>query len=408
MIVKNVSGKIVWLLIVSLVLSVVSLTTYTWGRYIFFLVAVMVGLVYAVLCGGKFKLKFDMYQKLLIVFSLYTGASSLWAMNMSDSISKMTTLLSIALCYYPIYAYYRDCGTAEQLVSGIKWGGTAICLYTILFIGLDSLIRAASSDRFRIANEFSNANTLGMCAATVIFLQVWQCLFARGKKWELICCIPALLVMGAAQSRKSIIFVLVGIFVLYFLRYGDERKPVKTLLTLVSAVAVVIGILYVARQLEVFGGLSDRMRGLINSLTGTGEVDHSTELRHAMRDLGIAWWLKKPLFGVGVGNPHILAQQYLGTNAYLHNNYVELLCGGGIVGFFLYYAMFIYSIVSLISLRKVDKSLFSLAGTWCVLMLIMDYGMVSYYSKLDLFHLMTVFLIIEQMKNGKNELMEIE
>lgn len=406
MIVKNVSGKIVWLLIVSLVLSIVSLSTYTWGRYIFFLVAVMVGLVYTVRNRGKFKLKYDMFQKLLIAFALYTGASSLWAMNMSDSIEKMVTLISIAICYYPIYAYYRDCGTVEQLVSGIKWGGTAVCLYTISFTGLDVLMRAASAENLRIASEFANANTLGLCAATVIFLQIWQSIFAKGKRWEIICCVPSLLVIGATQSKKAILLLVVSVFLLFFLRYGFGKKPLKTFMTLILAVAIVIGMVYVASQSEIFSGLFERIQVMINTLTGVGTANYSTQVRLLMMKYGIEWWLQKPFFGYGVGNPHILARQYINYDAYLHNNYVELLCGGGMIGFTLYYAMHINVISKLSKLRDTDKPLFSLGFAWCILMLIMDFAMVSYYSKLDLFYLMTVFLIVEQMKSEKNEIME--
>lgn len=408
MVIKNVSGKLIWLLIVNLVLSIVSLSTYTWGRYIFFLVAIATGLIYTILFDGKFRVKFDIFQIILIIFAVYAGVSSLWAMNASDSFSKMVTILSIVFCFYPIYAYYRDYGDVEQLISGIKWGETFVCIYTIIFVGLNSLIIAASSDRYRIANDFANANTLGLCASTVIYLQTWQLMFSKGKKWELICCLPALIVMGASQSRKSIVFLLAAVFILYFLRYGEEKKPFKTLFIFISAVAIAIGLFYIASNLEIFSGLFERMSGLINSLTGAGKVDHSTELRHAMRNLGIEWWLKRPLFGVGIGNPHILTQQYLGTDAYLHNNFVEILCGGGLIGFILFYSMHVYSILKIIKLRHIDKSLFALAISWCILMLIMDYGMVSYYSKLDLFYLMTVFLIIEQMKyKQNNEMMEI-
>ena len=83
---------------------------------------------------------------------------------------------------------------------------------------------------------------------------------------------------------------------------------------------------------------------------------------------------------------------------YLHNNYVELLCGGGIAGFALYYSMHIYCIKHLFRLRKVNEPLSALMFTWCLLMLVMDYGKVSYYSKVDVFYRMTVFLSVEEMK----------
>ena len=398
MVVKDVSGKIVWLLVVCLILSIVSLTTYSWGRYVLFLVAVMVGLMYAIRRKGKILLKVDVFQYLFSAFAIYCGVSSLWAISMSDSIEKMTTLLSIVICYYPIYIYYRDCGTVEQLVSAIKWGAAAVSLYTIIFYGLDALIASAQASNLRIANDFANANTLGLCASVGIIIQSWQLLFHKGKKWEVLTFLPLIIVMGASQSRKAVVFVLAGIFLLLLLRYRKEKKPLKTLFSVLAAALVTVGILYCASRMEIFAGMADRMQKLLNSLTGTGKVDNSTLVRNALKDLGVEWWLKKPLFGIGMGNPHIIADLYLNFNAYLHNNYVELLCGGGIVGFALYYSMHVYCIKHLFRLRKVNEPLSALMFTWCLLMLIMDYGKVSYYSKIDVLYLMTVFLSVEEMK----------
>lgn len=61
-----------------------------------------------------------------------------------------------------------------------------------------------------------------------------------------------------------------------------------------------------------------------------------------------------------MANAHIIAAQELNFDAYLHCNYIELLCGGGLIGFLLYYIMYIYIGVSLWKLRNIDKKLLCL------------------------------------------------
>ena len=117
-----------------------------------------------------------------------------------------------------------------------------------------------------------------------------------------------------------------------------------------------------------------------------------------MIKFGIEWWIKSPLVCVCIAIPHILAGWYLNFDAYLHNNYAELLCGGGIIGICLFYAQHIYCIVHLYRLRGADRAVYSLMITWILLKLVMDYGMVSYYSKVDYFYLMLIFLSLEEMK----------
>ena len=142
------------------------------------------------------------------------------------------------------------------------------------------------------------------------------------------------------------------------------------------------------------------MESMIEYYIGSerGKVNHSTQIRNEMKKLGVEWWMKRPILGIGIGNPHILAEKYIDFDAYLHDNYVELLCGGGVVGTLLYYVMHVYCVRRLFQLRENDFSLFSLAIVWCALILVMDYGMVTYYSKLDAFYIMTIFLIVEELK----------
>ena len=165
---------------------------------------------------------------------------------------------------------------------------------------------------------------------------------------------------------------------------------------------------YLLLQLPIFEGSMERMRGLLAFWTDSGEADHSTILRNDMVTLGIDTWKSHPLGGIGIGNPHILARDYLKYDAYLHNNFVELLCGGGLVGFILYYAMFIYLFVCLFKYRKADFEAFSVALIWLGLMLIMNYGMVTYYSKLQWYYLLVHFVNVSQLRRKYKEMLENE
>ena len=136
-------------------------------------------------------------------------------------------------------------------------------------------------------------------------------------------------------------------------------------------------------------------------MNGAGKTGGSTWIRQKMISLGIAYWMKNPVLGVGIGCPHILAAKYLGFDAYLHNNYVELLCGGGLVGIYLYYSMYVYCLIQLFKLRKIDSANSSIMIVIIMLTLITDYGMVSYYSKLTNFYLLAAFVTIERIKQEK-------
>ena len=106
--------------------------------------------------------------------------------------------------------------------------------------------------------------------------------------------------------------------------------------------------------------------------------------------------MSHPILGVGIGN----ARYYCSMGyTYLHNNYVELLACGGIVGFIIYYMPYMYLISQFYKNRAYLNEysimiLFILSGV-----IMMDYGSVSYYSKSTYFFLMVCFLHLNNLKD---------
>ena len=153
------------------------------------------------------------------------------------------------------------------------------------------------------------------------------------------------------------------------------------------------------------------MDSMLAYFTGEGKADNSTVIRNQMAQLGLEWFVKYPIFGVGIGSPHILSGKYLAFDTYLHNNYLEMLCGGGIVGFILYYGAYVYLFVKLFKYRNIDKECVGIGFVWMILMMIMDYGMVSYYTKEQWLYLMIHFLNIyhlgKKYKEQGNEYKQI-
>ena len=150
--------------------------------------------------------------------------------------------------------------------------------------------------------------------------------------------------------------------------------------------------------MDRFSGVKERMLTMINAALGNGKVDHSTIVRNKMKQLGLEWFFKYPIKGIGIANPHILAAKYLNFDAYLHDNFVELLCGGGIIGFCLYYSMYAYLFFELWRYRKVEPVCVTFFAMWLFLMFAMNYGMVTYYSKSENYYMMINFFYVYQLK----------
>ena len=377
--------------------------TYTWGRYAFLSLSVAIFLLGCGINHGKVTFRFTPFITLNILFIGFVLSSSLWAINISDSVIMARTLMRVFVCAYMMYITYLNTPELDEsvLLKAVMWAGYIVALYSLSFYGLDNIIVAGSSSSLRVDTEFANVNTIGMACALSCVIQI-NLKYLRPKEHffpSALLMIPSIVVIAATQSRKALVFLIAGALGYAFVKAQKSSKPafvkfVKILFWVFILALVLYGVL----QLDIFDGIRERMVGMLNAVLGNGKADHSTILRNNLRTLGLTWFLKYPVGGIGVANPHILAAQYCNFDAYLHDNFVELLCGGGIIGFCLYYAMYVYLFRRLWKYRKIDKQRVAFFALWLGLMLAMKFGMVTYYSKSQNFYLMVHFVNVFDLK----------
>lgn len=389
------SEKLIWLLTVFILTAYIIFETYTWGRYAYFGASVAVALLCAYLNKGRITIRLGAFHGFMLLFSGYCFLSSLWALDASNSTQMGKTVFQILVCAMMLYVYYQNEDSVQKLLDVVKWTGFIVSVYAIAFYGLDEIANAAED--VRLENDFSNVNTIGMAAAVSCMIQVHEWLYKQSRR-SAIFMIPCVLMIAASQSRKALVLLALGVFGVYFIRRrkgGDiQNRLLKMALLLIAAFGAA-ALLY---SLPIFDGIRERMDGLIAGLLGGDDADNSTLVRLKMIALGWEWFKKYPIGGIGIGNPHILAARYLGKDTYLHNNFAELLCGGGIFGFAVYYGMYFYLFRNLLKYKNADRKHFEICFVWLVMMLFLDYGRVSYYTKSQWFYLLVHFLNVSCLK----------
>lgn len=136
-------------------------------------------------------------------------------------------------------------------------------------------------------------------------------------------------------SRKGIVQLIIPI-VLYVILQDSTRKKVKMMLAVFLLMSIIV---FVCINSPLFMDMyGDRFWEMFAENTN----DNSVIARSSLSTLGISLFLKAPLFGYGLGASYKLTSLYgFGVVNYFHNNYVELLVCGGIIGFLLYTWKFI-------------------------------------------------------------------
>ena len=398
--VNNIFERIIWLLTVFLLFCFTVLDTSQYISIILLGVTILIFVLDFLFNDMKSKFKFSLFHVWGISFAVFCLFSSLWANNSEFAITKGLTILQILICMSVLYNHYSRNFDINILLSTIEYAGYALAVYTVFFYGIGFLKQSLTAS-IRLESEFANINSIGMACANSIIISVYYVMHENKKIiFKLPFILISLIIVAASGSRKSLVVLILGITCLYLFKYAGKNF-LKTMLKF----AVVIGMLLLAfsviLSMQMFDILNERMAGLIALITGTGAIDHSAWLRQQYIKIGLEQFLETPFVGIGVDNARLLLLQHFGYTTYLHNNYVELLASGGIVGTTLFYSIYLYI------LRKLKSNWYNYRSEKIAILalilikLAMDFGAVSYYSKSTYFYIMMFFLFIKYNNRGK-------
>lgn len=328
---------------------------------------------------GKLRIKFTYYHSYILAFGIFCLISSFWAQSPQLAISKGIDIIEVFVIMVIVSICFQQENSIDSILKAVMFGYYVVIVYEIAFYGWDYFVMVMK-DSTRVTSEFLNSNTLGMCASFAIIINLYLVLSKRIPLWTMILAFFGAVVVFASGSRKALFSLFIG--VLLYLMVRSFRKDQRTLpfLRFLIAVPIVIILIYNVLQLPIFAGMMNRVEGMLNIFTG-GTVEKSAMIRMSLVQLGVNLFKQHPILGIGIDNPRLFTYGVVGESYYLHNNFIEILSSGGIVGTIVYYWIYVKLLKSYIVRRNFDDPQYCICLVLLLLLLIMDYGMVSYYSK---------------------------
>lgn len=409
--VENIADRLIWIAIAAyfalVPLAVVITEDSGMGKYLLLAPLLVMMAAKIISTGGKITVGICGYDIYLLAFALFIYASTLWAYNSSFAIIKANNMVEVLIAMYVIRVCLPENNRIVNLLKCLMWGDFGIVAYAIFRYGWVYITYAISSDT-RMVSTIINANTLGMGAAFAMLISVFLLLY-NGFNLGLIASIPTFFVLAASGSRKALFIFVFGVAVLFIAKNLGNKDFFKSIFYVLISLVVIIIAVYQLSKLAMFEGVNERIVGLFNGILGKGQVDHSTSVRLKMIEIGMNLFAQRPVLGVGIDNAKIYTEPVFGVaNYYLHNNYVELLADGGIVGTFIYYSIYIFLLRRLWKNRDFTSGEFNVVFLILVLRLILDYGMVSYESKNTYFYLLIFYLEYKKLEaNRQSEIKSI-
>lgn len=175
-------------------------------------------------------------------------------------------------------------------------------------------------------------------------------------------------VILCTSSRKTILLPIIFAILYGFLKYS--KSPIKLFAILFAATMIAGFFIQIALKTSIVDEVTiNRFKSFFEyQMLNSG--DKSLIIREEMIQRGWEMFLEKPVLGYGMGT----YAEISGFSLYSHNNFIEMLSGGGIILFIVYYGIILYVLVTLIRpSNQLERYFFAAVVTY----LFSDYGCVS-------------------------------
>ena len=274
-------------------------------------------------------------------FVIYITFSLLWTVNKinPDYVLKRVWVIFVLCCIVSFLLENRN--DFFILIKGLIIGAAIVCCVAIFY----EMGTIGSGNSGRIGEHtVGSAVALSGIALVGLYCSSFQMIYnATGKRKKFFCLYFFFLIaiMLSASRRAMIIGIIFPFLLLIFGKRSSLNK--KILYTCISIV-VLCTALYLFLTVDVFYNLIGyRIDTLLSSVTNSTTVsDESSLEREAMKRYAWTLFFKKPIFGYGVHGFAYEFFYYYGKLLYSHCGYTEILSCYGILGFVLFYWIFLY------------------------------------------------------------------
>ena len=333
--------------------------------------------------------------KLLLSFNLICCASYFWADN-SEVAFQMAyfTLPLLTLFSFITFNYLYLTNQEFYMLKLLYYSGVLLAVY-IIFTEPGGYFNAIISGS-RTGGTVDNINRNAILLVTTFFLNVFLYLSNKNKVY-LITMPLILMTIISSISITAIAMMIAGIGLIYLLK---NCRSMISLFVHLLYISVALVLLISIMQFDIFETLNTRLDGFFAVFTGRGQVDNSALVRTLMWKSGFSQFLETPLLGIGINNGQEVALRSVGYRFYLHNEYLEILVGTGLLGASFYFGILFCLLRKLyINFENGDN----LAATMIAIIvarLISYMGNVSYYDK-SYYQFLLACIIFTYISNKK-------
>ena len=344
--------------------------------------------------GWEISFKVSVPGQILLLYSGWVTISIIWAWDRNVTLNDIKRQIIFTVLWMAIVNVLKqDKKFIEKALEWIMIAGACLTCYLLLYYGPFMYIQALFQGK-RIGEEILQLNKLGMYTATSCII-AFNFYLEKRKLRYMFFFVLSLIAMVGSGSKRAFLMLGISLIISLLLKIKNENVKNRAIKILLAVIVIYIVIMLVSK-LNFFAGVLSRFQELFTVLeTGDTKFSRVRFIRYGLKS-----FMEHPILGLGSGNSHKVTLEAMGWATYLHNNYLEQLVNLGIVGFLLYYGLYV---VLLKSLRPGIKHDSFCAKTVMILLLsqlISDIAVTSYNLK---FTYILFAIAISTIENGYQE-----
>lgn len=358
-------------------------------KYLVYFVMVLLTVCVTVYCFLYEDFKVSRFIFLIPFFALFALFGTMFY---SHSFRRWLSLVLLAISSFTFFYGFRIIKNKFLILHIISIAFFAFSLLFVLHYRTEIInFKEFASGNFRLGNYFDNPNGVAAFEVVGFAAPLYIILFYNKKRrfFHLAPLVFAVLVGISTGSRSYILAI--AIFVIIFPYFKFKKRKWIYIFVVGALTAGFIGFL----QLPFMLTIRERMIFAIQTLFGVGnKVDTSTLSRVLWSEYGFFLGVKNLIFGYGADG----FSRYSGVNTYAHNNYAEVICNFGLVGFVLFYLPLIVLLLDSFKSKHVDKSLII---SFVIYYLVISFSNVLYYKKI--YYMVIAFLFFLSFSSKENK-----
>lgn len=355
------------LYLISIILFTYSTTLIKYSEIIFL---ILIFTVFIEIIKNKKIPKSKLYL-FLSLFILWFIVVTFWAVNETTHLMRLKTLLQLVLLSVCYFLIYREEYAFNKFITIFLIAGYSMCFYALyIYGGVFSFISMMSIRR--LGTEINQANIFGYYASLTVCFSYYLALYKEKYIFYFLMGLPFLMALSSG-SKRSLLLILFGIILLAYFK-NRNKKFGKTIIY-ISIISLCI---FLILKLPIFSVINERMQSIFNLFDNSGKIDSSTIKRQSFIQEGWNLFINKPFIGYGLNS-----FTYISQYTYSHNNYIEMLVNGGIIGFLLYYILVVIPTIRLFKSTLEFDSISTLFFVLLCISFVNDIAAVSYYFKMQ-------------------------